>query len=78
MLNNYLHGPWLYKKDLVATLICFRQGQDGKSGLEVVLVIIDRLLKPELPDQSALEVGGLAAELVDKVRINSFLMQLYD
>lgn len=40
---------------------------EGKSGLEVTLVIIDRLLRPEIPDNSALEVGGLAAEVVEKV-----------
>ncbi|EWC47969.1 hypothetical protein DRE_02851 [Drechslerella stenobrocha 248] len=39
---------------------------NGKSGLELVLLIIDRLLGPGLPDQSALEIGGLAAEVVDK------------
>ncbi|KAJ6263790.1 hypothetical protein Dda_2362 [Drechslerella dactyloides] len=39
---------------------------NGKSGLELVLLIIDRLLGPSLPDQAALEIGGLAAEVVDK------------
>ncbi|KAF3915252.1 Importin-9 [Dactylellina cionopaga] len=39
---------------------------NGKSGLELVLMVIDRLLGPDLPDQSALEIGGLAAEVVDK------------
>ncbi|KAK6352777.1 hypothetical protein TWF696_004779 [Orbilia brochopaga] len=39
---------------------------NGKSGLELVLLIIDRLLGPGLPDQAALEIGGLAAEVVDK------------
>lgn len=53
------YQPWL--------IVC-RHNSEGKSGLEVVLVIIDRLLRPDLSDQSALEVGGLAAELVEKVR----------
>ncbi|EPS40195.1 hypothetical protein H072_5978 [Dactylellina haptotyla CBS 200.50] len=39
---------------------------NGKSGLELTLVVIDRLLGPDLPDQAALEIGGLAAEVVDK------------
>ncbi|KAK6540409.1 hypothetical protein TWF694_009207 [Orbilia ellipsospora] len=39
---------------------------DGKSGLELTLMVIDRLLGPDLPDQAALEIGGLAAEVVDK------------
>lgn len=38
----------------------------GKSGLEITLIIIDRLLRPEFSESAAMEVGGLAAELVDK------------
>ena len=34
-----------------------------------MLIVVDRLLQPDLPEVSALEVGGLAAEIVDKVRI---------
>ena len=30
-------------------------------------MIIDRLLRPDVPEASALEVGGLAAEVVEKV-----------
>lgn len=47
---------------------------EGKSGLEVTLVIIDRLLRPEIPDNSALEVGGLAAEVVEKVKYLHLLL----
>lgn len=52
---------------------------NGRSGLEVCLVIIDRLLGPSIEDNSASEVGGLAAELVEKAgqeRLGPFLPQL--
>lgn len=42
----------------------------GKSGLEIVLMIIDRLLGPTTTDNMALEVGGLAAEVVETVCIS--------
>ncbi|EMC91662.1 hypothetical protein BAUCODRAFT_152059 [Baudoinia panamericana UAMH 10762] len=51
----------------------------GKHGLEVVLVIIDRLLNPAVDDNGAAEVGGLAAEVVEKAgsdRLGPYLMQL--
>ncbi|QIW99728.1 hypothetical protein AMS68_005246 [Peltaster fructicola] len=51
----------------------------GKSGLEVVLTIIDRLLDPAVDDNSASEVGGLAAEVVEKAgseRLGPYLPQL--
>lgn len=57
----------------------FSWQEDGKSGLEVSLVIIDRLLGPAIEDNSASEVGGLAAELVEKAgqeRLGPFLPQL--
>jgi len=38
----------------------------GKSGLEISLMIVDRLLRPEFSEGAAMEVGGLAAEIVDK------------
>lgn len=50
-----------------------------RSGLEVCLVIIDRLLGPSMEDNAASEVGGLAAELVEKAgqeRLGPFLPQL--
>lgn len=53
--------------------------QDGKQGLEVVLIIVDRLLNPSVDDHGAAEVGGLAAELVEKAgseRLGPYLMQL--
>ncbi|POR35350.1 Importin subunit beta-5 [Tolypocladium paradoxum] len=55
------------------------QDGNGVSGLEVCLRIIDRLLKPEIEDNSASEVGGLAAELVEKAgqeRLGPYLPQL--
>jgi importin-9 len=53
--------------------------ESGKSGLEVCLHIIDRLLGPSIEDNSASEVGGLAAELVEKAgseRLGPYLPQL--
>ncbi|RDI78933.1 hypothetical protein Vi05172_g11033 [Venturia inaequalis] len=53
--------------------------ETGKGGLEVVLVIIDRLLGPSVDDNAAAEVGGLAAEVVEKAgseRLGPYLMQL--
>jgi importin-9 len=53
--------------------------ETGKGGLEVILVIIDRLLGPTVDDNSGAEVGGLAAELVEKAgheRLGPFLPQL--
>jgi hypothetical protein len=50
-----------------------------KSGLEVVLLIIDRLLGPSVEDNAGAEVGGLAAELVEKAgaeKLGPYLMQL--
>lgn len=55
------------------------QDQAGKGGLEVVLIIIDRLLNPSVDDHGAAEVGGLAAEVVEKAgseRLGPYLMQL--
>ncbi|KAI9667509.1 MAG: hypothetical protein M1821_000325 [Bathelium mastoideum] len=53
--------------------------ETGKAGLEVVLFIIDRLLSPAVDDSAASEVGGLAAEVVEKAgaeRLGPYLMQL--
>ncbi|KAI9670418.1 MAG: hypothetical protein M1829_004741 [Trizodia sp. TS-e1964] len=53
--------------------------QEGKSGLEICLVIIDRLLRENMEDHAATEVGGLAAELVEKAgaeRLGPYLLQL--
>ena len=55
------------------------QDENGRSGLEVCLVIIDRLLGPSVEDNAASEIGGLAAELVEKAgqeRLGPFLPQL--
>ncbi|KAI6376198.1 hypothetical protein MCOR25_002833 [Pyricularia grisea] len=56
--------------------------QDEQSkcfGLEVCLYIIDRLLGPGIEDNAASEVGGLAAELVEKAgqeRLGPYLLKL--
>jgi hypothetical protein len=53
--------------------------EGGRSGLEVCLLIIDRLLGSSVEDNAASEVGGLAAELVEKAgqeRLGPFLAQL--
>lgn len=53
--------------------------ESNRSGLEVCLIIIDRLLGPTMEDNAASEVGGLAAELVEKAgqeRLGPFLEQL--
>ena len=55
------------------------QDETGRSGLEVVLHVIDRLLGGQVEDNAAIEVGGLAAELVEKAgqeRLGPFLPQL--
>lgn len=55
------------------------QDENGRSGLEVCLHVIDRLLGGQVEDNAAIEVGGLAAELVEKAgqeRLGPFLTQL--
>jgi len=55
------------------------QDENGRSGLEVCLLIIDRLLSSAIDDNAASEVGGLAAELVEKAgqeRLGPYLPQL--
>ncbi|KAL2153664.1 hypothetical protein VTH82DRAFT_4819 [Thermothelomyces myriococcoides] len=55
------------------------QDENGRSGLEVCLRVIDRLLSPNIEDTAASEIGGLAAELVEKAgheRLGPFLPQL--
>ncbi|KKA30317.1 hypothetical protein TD95_003385 [Thielaviopsis punctulata] len=53
---------------------------DGSvSGLDVCLHIIDRMLSQDIEDNAASEVGGLAAELVEKAgheRLGPYLLQL--
>ncbi|POS86731.1 hypothetical protein EPUL_000976 [Erysiphe pulchra] len=53
--------------------------EHNKSGLEVCLILIDKLLSPSVEDNAASEVGGLAAELVEKAgreRLGPYLEQL--
>lgn len=52
---------------------------NGQGGLQVLLMIIDRLLSPEVDDTAAGEVGALAAELVEKAgpeHLDVYLEQL--
>lgn len=54
---------------------------NGRSGLEVCLHVIDRLLGPDIQDEAASEVGGLAAELVEKAgqqRLGPFMAKLLE
>lgn len=62
-----------------AQFVTWRDPQSGKEAIEVVLVIIDRLLGPTVDDNAAVEVGHLAAELVEKAgseRLGPYLPQL--
>ncbi len=62
-----------------AQTFAWEDSETGKGGLEIILLIIDRLLGPEVDDASAAEVGGLAVELVQKAgpeRLGPYLMQL--
>lgn len=57
----------------------WQDSETGKGGLEIILLIIDRLLGPNVDDASAAEVGGLAVELVEKAgpdKLGPYLMQL--
>ena len=54
---------------------------NGRSGLEVSLHVIDKLLGPSIEDTAASEVGGLAAELVEKAgqeRLGPFMAKLLE
>lgn len=48
------------------TFAAWRDEHTGKTAVEVVLIIIDRLLGPSVDDNAATEVGQLAAELVER------------
>lgn len=60
-------------------VLSWQDPDTGKSGLETILIIVDRLLGPEMEDTSAAEVGGLAVELVEKAgadKLGNYLVQL--
>ena len=60
-------------------LFTWRDPETGKEGLEIILLIVDRLLGPNVDDASAAEVGGLAVELVEKAgadKLGPYLLQL--
>ncbi|KAJ5098185.1 Armadillo-like helical [Penicillium argentinense] len=62
-----------------AQFVAWRDPQSGKEAIEVALVIIDRLLGPAVDDNAAVEVGQLAAELVERAgseRLGPYLPQL--
>jgi importin-9 len=53
--------------------------EKNETGLEACLIVIDRLLAPSIEDNAASEVGGLAAELVEKAgqeRLGPYLLKL--
>lgn len=60
-------------------VFAWHDAESNCSGLEVCLRIIDRLLGPSIEDNAASEVGGVAAELVEKAgqeRLGPYLLQL--
>ena len=60
-------------------VFAWHDAESNASGLEVCLRIIDRLLGPSIEDNAASEVGGVAAELVEKAgqeRLGPYLLQL--
>lgn len=60
-------------------VFAWHDSETGKDGVEITLLIIDRLLGPHVSDASAAEVGGLAMELVEKAgkeRLGPFLEKL--
>ncbi|KGQ01538.1 hypothetical protein PAAG_11775 [Paracoccidioides lutzii Pb01] len=59
--------------------LTWQDPQTGKGAVEVVLIIIDHLLSQSVDDNAAEEVGGLAAELVEKAgaeKLGPYLTQL--
>ncbi|KAF8241684.1 ARM repeat-containing protein [Wilcoxina mikolae CBS 423.85] len=68
-VNDLVQSGCSAMKEIVRLDCCqLLQWHDSsqKSGLEISLFIIDRLLRPEFSEGAAMEVGGLAAEIVDK------------
>ena len=62
-----------------AQMFSWHDTETNKGGLEIILLIIDRLLGPGVDDSSAAEVGSLAVELVEKAgseKLGPYLMQL--
>ncbi|KKZ67571.1 hypothetical protein EMCG_06747 [[Emmonsia] crescens] len=62
-----------------AQFLSWQDPQTGKGAVEVVLIIIDHLLSQSVDDNAAEEVGGLAAELVEKAgseKLGPYLTQL--
>jgi importin-9 len=60
--------------------LAWNEPATGKNAVEITLIIIDRLLNSSLvDDNAAAEVGGLAAELVERAggeKLGPFLLQL--
>lgn len=63
-----------------AQFLAWNEPTTGKNAVEITLIIIDRLLNSSLiDDNAAAEVGGLAAELVERAgaeKLGPFLLQL--
>ena len=62
-----------------AQVFAWQDSETQKGGIEVILQIIGRLLGPDVDDNSATEVGGLAVELVEKAgaeRLGPYLGEL--
>lgn len=60
-------------------IFAWQDTDTGKGGLEIILLVIDRLLGPGIEDASAAEVGGLAVELVERAgaeKLGPYLMRL--
>lgn len=47
-------------------VLAWRDDTANRTGLETILVVIDRLLSPAVSDHAAAEVGGLATQVVEK------------
>ncbi|MCJ1311847.1 hypothetical protein MMC25_005520 [Agyrium rufum] len=52
-------------------VFAWKDPEIGKSGLEMTLLVIERLLGPNIEDVSAAEVGSLAVELVSKADVET-------
>ena len=52
-------------------VFAWKDPEIGKGGLEMVLIIIERLLGPQVDDTSAAEVGSLAVELVENAEADN-------
>lgn len=54
----------------------FRTSSDGKSGLEVLILIIEHSLSPNMNEAQRIIAGPLIADLVQKVLISESLAKI--